>query len=197
MAKTTTLNTFNVILIKSNAQLNNSFIDHVKPISSIIQYSSISGAVKLINEKARIASHGNIKALISNITPNVDIMLISCINFRSEWKEKFSRSNTKKGQFYPSKRIEYMMHLENTMSNYYEDDNYQLLEKDLIDPDMCVGFVLSKSRNLNKLISDPEQLENMSLNTKLEKIRELQIPKFVQRSDFELLNLFRKRGLLP
>jgi len=149
-----------------------------------------------INKWVMNNSDNLIHQCVSNdiINGYTKMMVINAMYFKGIWKIPFNKKETREMPFYSlnnsnTKKVQ-MMHQSN-LFNYYEDAEEQLIEVDYKNPSYCMGFILSKN-GLPKLngVSIFEHIKDLTTYDV-----SLYIPKFIQRSKFDFVNLLKIKGI--
>jgi serine protease inhibitor len=214
--KTTTFTTFNKIvqdvdrtqsMFRANAiffaekhQINQGYVNYVKNLGVIDTFnpSKHIDETNRINYMVQNMSKGTITNLLDPkiINNNSKIVLVSTIYFYSKWKQPFSEFLTELRPFYSTalRHIPSMVQ-QDVIHNYFEDNNYQIIEMDYNDNKLCMGFILPKTKSGINMKIQNGQLEYYISQMSKKKINTVQIPKFKQQSKFKIDNMFKKMGL--
>lgn len=194
-----TLKRMNMIIIPNHIMLNQAFASHVIKLGNIIQ---IDASVPL-TESQRLDSiiHSSTNGMINNIiTPDMlnrgrDMLLVNTLYFYCKWKKTFNPKYTKQEPFFGLQRYPVHMMLEKDGTHrYYEDNQYQVIEKDYADDVFAFGIVLPKDK-YDKPLVDDEYFQYVISQLKPQKINMFKMPKFRHQSKVKIDNLFKKYGL--
>jgi len=190
----------NLVCVPKNKQINNNFTGMINGIGTIlwINRMNINDEVKRLNNIISNTTCGLIKDVVkSEMFNRDDMVLINALYFHSKWKIPFNPKMSIDGPFYKGGdncTVKYMR-LNNTYNKYYSDEEYQIMEKNYIDPHFCMGFILPIDKH-QKLGISYEQFEFYASQLADTKIENLTIPKFRHQSRYRIDGLFKKYGLV-
>lgn len=183
----------NMILLPTGL-INDAFIDYIKDFAVIntINLKRPTYEFQRINNFCNKVLRVNTNVLEQNIlNNNTCITLLSILNITCNWKYAFNYVTNRP---FDRRRIVPMMIQSNSTHRHYSDKSISLLEMDLSNDDLCMGFILSNTLKdlsaieLEELNYCIDNLTNVKFNT-------VMIPKFRQQSKFKIDNLFKKMGL--
>uniref|UniRef100_A0A0N5BK42 SERPIN domain-containing protein n=1 Tax=Strongyloides papillosus TaxID=174720 RepID=A0A0N5BK42_STREA len=166
-----------------------------------IDFKESANAANKINAFVSDATNKKIENLISSgaINERTRIILVNCLYFSGDWKEKFKDYNTYDDVFHKdansSREIKYMKR--NDFHTYSENENSQLILLDYFGGKTKFGILLPKKKHdifnvLNDL--NGEKLFNLIKNASVTGV-EIHIPKFKTESSFTLNECLKKLGL--
>jgi serine protease inhibitor len=120
--------------------------------------------------------------------------IINCLTFNSIWKYKFDQNLTDLKTFMGSKqKLCLMMNMYNTQFYYTEDEKNQVIEIPYKDNNYVFGIILPKKQSTPEC--SEEQFNKYFNKLKLEPIEYLSIPKFNERKNYKLNNIFKKLNI--
>jgi serine protease inhibitor len=148
-----------------------------------------------INDIVKTSTKGKISQLIKpgDIDDMAVIVVLNAIHFKSDWKRSFDPTGTYKQMFNGINKFQVDMMTDcNVECMYYEDTDFQAIEKEYIDKDIVMGFVLPKSDNAQFTQQNLTKIRNGLNMTELDT---LQIPKFKIESDINMEDSLTDMGL--
>ncbi len=151
-----------------------------------------------INDWCDKHTHGKIKKILDEISPNIMMILLNAIYFNNKWKIQFPKNLTKKEIFYgiKNKNEVFMMNIENTFK-YVETEKEQIIELEYKDDNMSALIFLPKNENdINAYIED---LNDNKINELINQTNyvdvNLKLPKFKFEDKFILNDILKKMGI--
>lgn len=190
---------FNVILVPETNYINKAFQKYANCLGLITNANSASPRreSQRINYLADKYTKGVFKNIVrtSDIKNNNGISVISLCNIKTEWTYPFIRSHTSPKLFHGNagKRMVNMMHMFGKKLNYVEDSEHQLVELDLKNNNISMGFVICRNKRVPKL-SDAHLREYL-VNLNKEYLGVVQIPKFTHKSKYRINNVLETMGI--
>lgn len=176
------------IIINNKNQINDKFKKYCYMINCKNPKKELSKINAIINKK----SMGNMN--IDNIFndsmfDNMNIILLNTIYFKTKWKFNFKILEKDFYDLVKTKKINMM--LANINTNYYENDDKQIIEIEQENNNIYLGIILNKK--LNSIILPPKQNTLQKyINLMTKKNINLQLPKFTCESYLfprDILNL--------
>jgi len=186
--------TSNIIL--SIAPIEKQFRDYIKPLCSVVHVSDVKETIDKVNKYVANHTHGKITNVLDENMSNKELVmcLVNVVYFKSSWKYKFDKNNTKPQPFFGlQRRMENLMELSDIETKYFEDSNNQVLELDYDDLEFGMGFILPRNGQLPQV--PYEILTGYISNLRNAKLGTIKIPKFKQMSSLELSPMFMNFGL--
>tara|TARA_Y100000780_G_C13694521_1_gene420903 strand:+ start:130 stop:1551 length:1422 start_codon:yes stop_codon:yes gene_type:complete len=188
----------NFIYLASNLPINKAFQNYVSSVAVIDKINLMNpiGETRRINNYVSKITNGAIVDAVATqmINPYTKMLVVNCLFFRSRWKYRFNPNYTRKSQFFGTNQKVVELMLQNNVSHYYCEDQYnQVIEMAYEDPNFVMGIILPK--DLNMPTCTDEQFDNYFKSFRREKIEVLKIPKFIGRSKFRVDNIFKRMGI--
>lgn len=193
------LKLFNSILVSRSCSINPNYREFVKRFQYTDYYDPkhYVDETQRLNNKIRSLSQNTVKKMIPERTLRNDgIIVCTSIYCNPFWRYQFNSRNTISKTFngYPRRNIKLMtLHYKKFLG--CEDNSYQLIELDLFDPHLGMGFLISKEeRKVN--ISDKHFYMFLD-NLELQQYGVVQIPKIETDLKFKynLSHLLSSLGL--
>ena len=127
--------------------------------------------------------------------PNLRVILINVIYFKSLWKHQFEKSMTRPDTFYGKKNqtIKFMNQY-GTRFNYLDDQTNQMIELDYKDDKFSFGMILPHNKNTIPNVS-PEQLQECTRKLFSTEIAKLKMPKFTFKNKMLYNKILQQLGL--
>ena len=141
-------------------------------------------SAKQVNDWCSNKTHGKINEIITELDPNILMIILNAVYFKGEWISKFEEYLTKPLPFYNLGKeeieIETMSQIDHF--NYYEDKKVQAIELNFIDDYMSAIIILpSEDIDINKYIDtlsiSNDEYSNIINGLKYSKVH-IQLPKF-------------------
>lgn len=174
----------NFILVPNYLKINNKF--NFNNYGNIIRLDLNNPAAESnkINQLVSKSTNNLINNIIQPdfINKSTDLILVNIIYFKSNWVKKFIL--TKKN--FVNKLDIFMMELSDSNNNYFENNQYQIIELDYIN-NFTMGIILPKNKSQNIINLKPDELLYYISQLKKTKINKIQIPKF--KTDTKYTNL--------
>lgn len=176
--------------------LNQQFKNYVKKIANLerIDMQNSKKDIVRINKNIAVSTKNIFSSVISPnmINKNLSILSTNTLYFRAIWRYPFVASKTELVQFEGETKTIQLMTIENKRFNYTEDEYNQVIEIDLSNEDLIMGFILPKK---NKLDYNMEQINLYIDNLKPVLLDTICIPKFKQQNKFKLDSILQQMGL--
>ena len=184
----------------------NSIFSRIMPLPTFIEktkdYKAKINELKdenQINNWCSEQTHGLIKKIVEQITPEDIIVLINAIYFKGIWKIQFSERFTQEREFLnhqkEKKLINFMYSKESY--RYFENSNIQAISLDYGKDNMEALIILPKNEyDINNYIKIFDQKEYVNIIKSLydQKV-ELYLPKFEINFNTELEKVFQELGI--
>jgi len=158
----------------------------------------ISNVNKINNYIASITNNKIMNCLKTNdINKDTNIALLNVTTVQTYWDVNFDAKMTETKIFYNNpynKTDVLMMQMKHKKSNYYENDNAQLLELFLEGKHMTVGFLLAKNQIDIPTITN-NKMQELITRLKEHELKEIQIPKFTQKNKLKMNMLIQRLGV--
>lgn len=173
------LKLFNSILVSRSCSINPNYREFVKKFQFTDYYDSkhYVDETQRLNKLIRSLSQNTVKKMLPDQTlRNNGIIVCSSIYCKPFWRYQFNSRNIVSKTFngYPRRSLNFMT-LHDKKFLGCEDNSYQLIELDLFDPHLGMGFLISKEeRKIN--ISDKHFYMFLD-NLELQQYGIVQIPK--------------------
>ena len=164
-------------------------------------FTDVRSSVSAINSWVDEKTNHKIGEIITaeDVTPSTRLVLLNAVYFKGKWKNRFQKDKTVSSTFFTSSEEQYKDNFMTMVESvpYYENDNYQFIEKPYAESDLSFCILLPKKifgideleRNINsdffEKIIDSAQLTQVSLS----------IPKIKLESSVELSDALKKAGL--
>ncbi|KAL1789803.1 kallistatin [Sigmodon hispidus] len=89
-------------------------------------FADPEATTQFINNYVKEKTHGKIKNLVSDLRPNINMVLVNYIFFRGLWKKPFPPSKVSESDFYVDEKtvVKVPMMLQNNQEHWYLDDRY-------------------------------------------------------------------------
>ena len=101
--KKTTISIANSIFVDDGWPLNKPFVDEVSRYYYAkienLDFGDITGSTQKINKWCKDNTNGLIPKILEAVEPDMLAYLLNALYFKSEWKEKFDKSNTREETF--------------------------------------------------------------------------------------------------
>jgi serine protease inhibitor len=186
----------NIILLDKSVPINSRFIEYVSPL--VLCFTVNKGDA--ISESQKLNKYVN--SMFNNVLgqlykpehiQNIDVSCLSVGIIRTIWKTQFDKVIT--GIFNgKSHRPSPLMLSVGRTFPYYEDNNLQMIEMDLYDNSLTMGFILPKSiGKLPKLNYKDYKIYSESMKPCV--LDEVVIPQFKIQSKLRIANVLVKTGL--
>jgi len=183
----------NIIFVNNKHNLNKAFKQYIGNLC-LIEHINLNNAVNVsLKVNKHITKHTN-NMLSNTLTPDklkhMKIVLLNTLFFYSSWKIQFDKNKTYRTVFHGIEKTHVdMMCQYEQYHRYCEDSINQILELDYEDGEYCMGFILPKSSYHNPIITS-DQFNNYIEQLREEHLEQIQIPKFMQKSKYEINKLF-------
>jgi serpin B len=194
-----TANTANAIWIKQNYPLLDEYLylimNYYMGEASELDFSQPAEAAGIINKWVEDQTNGKIKDLIpaSSINAFTRLIITNAIYFKGTWDKQFNPDNTFDGDFEisPGNTVTVpMMSLtgEDTLFNYTETDDFQMIELPYTGNDISMIIILPKDDKSLSSIEESINNENLTLWKKSFYGTEVDIylPKFKMEIEYRL-----------
>jgi len=201
LLKTNSIKIMNMLFVNKNIKINKKFIKQLNNFGIISHFDkNLSSESYRINNLIKTYMNYN-----SNLNSNSDFdmidksmfnnsFIINCLTFNSIWKYKFDQNLTDLKTFMGSKqKLCLMMNMYNTQFYYTEDEKNQVIEIPYKDNNYVFGIILPKKQSTPEC--SEEQFNKYFNKLKLEPIEYLSIPKFNERKNYKLNNIFKKLNI--
>lgn len=197
------LNIANLIAIKNTypilEEYKKSIVQYFK--GEIMSAEYLNTIVGSINSWVAEKTNWLIKEIITSLPPDIKFILLNAVYFKGDWKEQFLKSQTKEEDFtkIDGSKSKVMLMYEFKNHNYFENDDFQLLEM-LYSGNggrMSMVIILPKKNDnfLNIKASLNYNLIKRSLVLTGKRDVECYIPKFKIKKKYKLYSSIYNLGL--
>jgi serine protease inhibitor len=203
ISKCDNISHFNMILFPSTNYVNKAYQQFMSAFGVVANINNLN--YKREAQRINYLSSKNTNGVFNNIIRINDVknitdkdggcMVISLFHIKVEWTYPFVKTHTIPKLFMgknKQKMVE-MMHLFGKKIRYVEDSRCQLLELDLRNKNLSMGFLLYKNNRIPR-IEELELTEYIS-NLNNEYIGIIQIPKFTHKGKYKLNDAFHTMGI--
>ena len=164
-------------------------------------FTDLGSAVSAINSWVDEKTNHKIGEIISanDVTPSTRLLLLNAVYFKGKWKNRFQKDKTISSTFFTSSEEQYKDNFMTMVESipYYENDDYQFIEKQYAESDLSFCILLPKKifgiddleRNINSYF-----FEKFIDSAHLTQVA-LSIPKLKLESSVELSDVLKKAGL--
>ena len=173
-------------------------------LNSVSKYEATVEILKnasQVNKWCSIKTRGKIREIIKSIDPLTKMILLNAVYFKGEWLEEFNKKYTLKKPFYNlndhSKVIQIYKMIKTDYSNYYDDNEIQMVELLYKKDSMSAIILLPKEKiNINNYISNlnDEKLQQIFKRMRNVKVH-LELPKFELEFSSSLKSTLQKLGM--
>jgi len=201
----TTLRLAGTMIMKDGFTVKEDFKGHMKKYFSATTkiFSTPAEGVSLMNDWAEEKTKGMIKEILKkdDVTSDTMLILASASYFKSDWKTKFNKSDTKPMDFMLGRenkvQIEKGMNMYETDFNYAESDDYEVLELPYKNPDFGMYIALPKEKGMEALNKVAAGFCNEQFSDKLWSMRiaHLQMPSFEATLEIDLKKPLKALGI--
>ena len=207
------LNKINLDILKvskkfTTVEIANAVMTKFKPeksfLNSVSKYEATVEILKnasQVNKWCSIKTRGKIKEIIKNLNPLTKMILLNAVYFKGEWLDVFNERNTIKKPFYnlndQSKVVQIDKMIKTDYSNYYDDNEIQMVELPYKKDSMSAIIILPKEKiNINNYISNlnDEKLQQIFKRMRNVKVH-LELPKFELEFSSSLKSTLQKLGM--
>jgi serpin B len=208
-----TLNAINFEILEafkkfSTVEMANAVMSKFTPLQEFLDISEKYCApleklisVEQVNNWCSEKTHGKITKILSQLEPEVQMILLNAVYFKGEWTETFKERLTSKKDFYNLGTTIEQVDTMNQISRfyYYQDTQIQAIELPFKKDDMSALIILpTKNLDINKYITSLA-LEENSLNDLISKLTyakvNLELPKFELQFDSSLKEVLKDMGM--
>jgi serpin B len=204
-----TANTANAIWIKKNYPLLDEYLklimNYYMGEATELNFSKPAKAAGIINQWVEDQTNGKIKDLIppTGINALTRLIITNAIYFKGTWDKQFNPDNTFDGDFEisPGNPVTVpMMSLtgEDTLFNYTETDDFQMIELPYTGNDISMIIILPKEDKSLNSVEDSINNENFTLwkdsfyGTEVD----IYLPKFKMETEYGLNEYLINMGML-
>jgi len=201
----TTLRLAGTMIMKDGFTVKDDFKGHMKKYFSATTkiFSTPAEGVSLVNDWAEEKTKGMIKEILKkgDVTSDTMLILASASYFKSDWKTKFNKSDTKPMDFTLGRenkvQIEKGMNMFKTDFKYAETDDYKVLELPYKNPDFSMYIALPKEKGMEALNKVASGFCTQQFSDKLwsRSIAHLQMPSFDATSEIDLAKPLKALGI--
>ena len=209
-----TLNAINFEILEaikkfSTVEMANAVMSKFTPLQEFLDISEKYCApleklisVEQVNNWCSEKTHGKITKILSQLKPEVQMILLNAVYFKGEWTQTFKERLTSKKDFYNLgtniKQVDTMTQI--SKFKYYQDTQIQAVELPFTKDDMSAIIILpSKNLDINKYITSLASSEENSLNDLFSKLTyakvDLELPKFELQFDSSLKEVLKDMGM--
>lgn len=183
----------NVLVVNKDMCVRKDYLEKTKALALVCNedFSDPSRIVDMVNKFIADGTKNLIKDVLKpeHVEPSSPIILVNTIYFKAPWKKEFSKHMTRKAKFNDS--IDIQMMCKTKSFPYFEDKNVQIVELPYKGDQFFMGIILPK--NHRNLKGTYQYLMNKPIE-KSERV-EVNIPKFTQRKNLDMIPLMRKNGI--
>ncbi|CAO2587245.1 Serine protease inhibitor A3F [Lemmus lemmus] len=164
-------------------------------------FRDTKGTVQLINNHVKEKTRGKIKDLISDLSPNIRMVLVNYIFFRGKWMTPFDPDSTFESDFYlDNKRTVKvpMMKLKFLSTPYFRDEKLSCTVVELkYTGNASAMFILPDQGKMQQVEASlqPETLRKWRDSLRPSIIDELFLPKFSISTDYSLEGILQQLGI--
>ncbi|MCV0391960.1 MAG: serpin family protein [Nitrosopumilus sp.] len=200
------LNVANGIWLSDVHETKPEYVDvvttHYDGTAESVDFASNDGVDK-INQWAKEKTRGKIQKILEHgSTDDLTLLVLTnSIYFNGEWANKFSPRNTSEEPFWTGngKSVNsQMMKIPADVFNYAETDTLQILEMPYLGNEISMLVLLPKDKNGLDPLEDSLNSDKLNdvRNTMKKQPLTVHIPKFGFESDYDLIPLLQKLGVL-
>lgn len=194
ISKMKSLQMANAILTKTTPKQN--FISKAKTFNSYIdKLTSVEQVNKWVSQK----TNNKITNIINSIS-NIDFLIINAVYFKNQWSHPFTKSSTKKDNFYvtSTQKISVEMMFTKTKFPYYENKDIQVVNLPYKKDSMSAIIILPKKNiDINKYISNlTDKSLNVIFGNLINSKVSLYLPKFELEYSNKLNSVMEKLGMI-
>jgi serpin B/serpin B11/12 len=185
------VNLANAILVNKNMPIEKKYLEMMQLVA-LVSNEDFNNA-QAVTDKGNNFIEKNTRGLIKNIIktdficPDVVMVLINVIYFKTLWEKQFKAKNTRDALFNGNQRVR-MMQVTHDFP-YFENEWVQQVEMPYKGNQFCMGFILPKKETADL----KDCLMNFHLLQKT--ATEVHIPKFTHRKNIDLVPLMNKLGV--
>jgi len=191
----------NIILLNNNFKYNKKYIDAAGTVAKIEYSDNPAAMINRVNTYVESFTNNLIKNFLdsSMVSPDLSIILLNIIYYKSNWKTQFEASDTTQQTFYramQTKSTVDLMYQKNAFA-YFENNFFQALEMSYQDPNYRFGVYLPKIAwpETSSLIMTLDIFNNLIPNMRQVDDIHLYLPKFTQRSKNSLVKNMKTLGV--
>jgi len=110
--------------------------------------SDVLQSAEQVNKWCSEKTNGKIKEIISNLSNDIDMILLNAVYFKGVWKKAFNKQKTFKSTFYDksNNEISVDMMYEKIKTNYKENNSMQMVELPYSDDNFSSFVILPKEK---------------------------------------------------
>jgi serpin B len=155
-------------------------------------------SLQRINDWVRSKTHEKIPTIIETLDPNLKMILLNALYFKSDWKYTFKEENTQELPFYGETSTDnvQMMRLTNDLS-FYQNEHFESIKLPYKNEKFSMTIFLPKENNTTSDITNLLNIENwQDWNESYTKVPvDLEMPKFKFSYEKNLNNPVSDMGL--
>ncbi len=202
------LNSANALWVNREYQFSKDYFNIIDEyyngkVANLDFSNSLDNSVNTINKWIEDHTNNKINNSISSsdINSSTSLVLTNAIYFKGNWDKQFNKSNTQKDDFRISKdeveKVD-MMHMtdKDSIFNYFENDDIQILEMPYSGNELSALFLLPKDNDLSRLenIINVNKLSEWR-NSLLKQRVDVYIPKFKFGTRYSMASDLNKMGM--
>ncbi|CAO2587244.1 SERPINA4 [Lemmus lemmus] len=165
-------------------------------------FRDTKGTVQLINNHVKEKTRGKIKDLISDLSPNIRMVLVNYIFFRGLWKKPFPSHKVTVSNFYVDEKtvVQVPMMLQDDNEHWFLDDRRvpcTVLRMEYKGDDATAFFILPQKGKMDEVehVLSPGMLARWNHLLQHSIIDELFLPKFSISTDYSLEGILQQLGI--
>ncbi len=156
------------------------------------------GSLKEINSWVSEQTNGMIKSVLSELKPEVKLILTNAIHFKGEWVEKFDKASTEESDFTLDNKTKTKVQMmqQTARFNYMENNDLQVLEMPYVGEEVSIMLLLPKEKSLQKLdsILSIKNISEWSSQLTEQEVHIL-IPKFKIETNYPMTDDLKSMGM--
>jgi len=198
------LNIANALWVQWDYPIRESYVSVIRryylgDVREVDFKSDPTGAERLINGWVENETNGKIKNLMSNLNPDIRLIITNAVYFKANWSLRFNPSETHNDTFTLSSGERIMVPMMTRLGkfNYTETDEFQAIEMPYADSNFSMVIILPKKKDGLKEIEhelSPKFLSTILSSFKKEEV-EVTIPKFKFEGDYSLGKTLQIMGM--
>jgi serpin B len=139
-----------------------------------------------------------IKSVLSELKPEVKLILTNAIHFKGEWVEKFDKASTEESDFTLDNKTKTKVQMmqQTARFNYMENNDLQVLEMPYVGEEVSIMLLLPKEKSLQKLdsILSIKNISEWSSQLTEQEVHIL-IPKFKIETNYPMTDDLKSMGM--